>query len=1207
MAADLDWSITAGDENYQLLQRTAIDGDGNVYAAIQNRGVVDIAPNESFGDDRDILTSPIGEKRLAFAKFNSAGELQWVHQTEPTDTGASGNPNVWQLNAEGNGLYVSGMLQGEWDFAPDAATGIGVIDEGTGSKNFLLRLDATTGDFQWQLNEGETSDPATNHAFTVASDGTAFLALSAQHDYGQMQFAGLPFSNSEAFEDFSVLFQISSSGIIERTQRIGSYRDFQLNDIAVDDSDPDPNQWQLKATGSSVSTIYLGDASEVALETTLGHPPTSGDDQHLFAFGIGVDGSFDWGSVYETSGNQAGHAIEVTDSGRVFINAVAEPGSGTVNLGAGLSLTESGPFVVGFSPDGVASAVQNIDVEFLSTFGDSLVVNAEVTEATPFLDKWLDPSLGGNEFVVEIDSGLGSATGLAIHDTVNAALKRLNATSLIAAGTFADMNRLPNGAVETSNGSRDLFLQRFDLVPINLPDAPLEPVTEVLFEDSFEVGSSSNDWDSKWVEDSQNDWFRSTQRATDGSRSAEVDGYANNASLTMAGGVDLTGYDSAELTFDWLIESSVDSGEYLALDFWNGSSWTETARLSGNADTENTWHSETIAVSASDMHSDFKFRFRGTMSRSNEDANVDNVRLTGSSQPAEPNSPPIAHAGGDYSVAEGSPVTLDGSGSTDSDGTIASYSWDFDGDGVYDDANGVHPVFQTSDSGVYTVGLQVIDDRGDSAVATTLVTVTNVAPVADAGGSYNLELGQTATLDGSGSSDPGNDIVEYAWDLDGDGVYETLGATVEYTPSTTGNFTIGLQVTDADGAISSTTAIVEVSEPQVSNGPNLSHGVFAANTTWQTVNLSRSYDSMVVVATPRYNAGSGPGVARIRNANGNSFEVMVAEVGTTPFSGDIHYVVVEEGVYDEPEFKLEAVKVDVAETSGKSGGWKIGSSGYQQSYTSPVVVGQVMSANDAHWSVFWSSSSSRTSPATSSALNIGKHVGEDSLTTRASETVGYLVIEATQNGTIEGLPFVAGVGGDTVRGVGNGSFQYAYDAMPNAKTAVLSSAGMDGGDGGWPVLMGSNPVPASGGTIDLSIDEDQLSDSERNHTTEQVAYFVIDPPADNASELETTDSRQGFAIPNPLDVNGDGVASPIDALLLINHLNSNAEMDEGDLVLDTNGDGQLTPIDALLVVNHLNSRAEGEAATALLNAPSTAVDCYFASLSEDEKDSWGLL
>ena len=303
---------------------------------------------------------------------------------------------------------------------------------------------------------------------------------------------------------------------------------------------------------------------------------------------------------------------------------------------------------------------------------------------------------------------------------------------------------------------------------------------------------------------------------------------------------------------------------------------------------------------------------------------------------------------------------------------------------------------------------------------------------------------------------------------------------------------------------SSSTVTVDLTINPVAAGPNLSHGVIEnVSSNWQTVNLGTSYDSAVIVGTPQYDSNSGPGVVRIRNVTATSFEVRVDNVGSSAFSGNVHFVAIEEGVYDEPEFKLEARKLDTSTTSRK-GGWVIDTIGYQQSYNTPVVVGQVMSANDEDWSVFWSSSSSRTSPADSNSLNVGKHVGEDPDTTRATEKIGYLVIEATQSGTIEGLPFVAGVGGDTIRGVGNGTYQYSYTAMPNAKTAVLSSAGMDGGDGGWAVLRGNDPVPAAGGTIALSIDEDQLRDSERKHTTEQVAYFVIDPPLKDVVEAQAT-------------------------------------------------------------------------------------------------------
>jgi len=169
----------------------------------------------------------------------------------------------------------------------------------------------------------------------------------------------------------------------------------------------------------------------------------------------------------------------------------------------------------------------------------------------------------------------------------------------------------------------------------------LEPLEDrrllaVLFADSFESGSNSNDWVGNWVEDSQDDWFRSTQRATDGSYSAEVDGQARDATLTLSNPLDLSGYSSAQLTFDWLIEKGLDKGEYLSLDVSSdgGATWqSDVRRLSGNVDAENTWHSETVDLTPY-KSSNTLVRFRGKASRGNEDADVDNVKITGT--PAGP-------------------------------------------------------------------------------------------------------------------------------------------------------------------------------------------------------------------------------------------------------------------------------------------------------------------------------------------------------------------------------------------------------------------------------------------------------------------------------------------------------------------------------------------------------------------------------------------
>ncbi|MEM9660343.1 MAG: hypothetical protein AAF961_18420, partial [Planctomycetota bacterium] len=81
------------------------------------------------------------------------------------------------------------------------------------------------------------------------------------------------------------------------------------------------------------------------------------------------------------------------------------------------------------------------------------------------------------------------------------------------------------------------------------------------------------------------------------------------------------------------------------------------------------------------------------------------------------------------------------------------------------------------------------------------------------------------------------------------------------------------------------------------------------------------------------------------------------------------------------------------------------------------------------------------------------------------------------------------------------SYSYTYAAMPNSKTAIASQAGMDGGNGGWAILYGADPITPQGNTINLAIDEDQSKDAERRHTTEQAAYFIIDPPVGSTPQL----------------------------------------------------------------------------------------------------------
>lgn len=281
---------------------------------------------------------------------------------------------------------------------------------------------------------------------------------------------------------------------------------------------------------------------------------------------------------------------------------------------------------------------------------------------------------------------------------------------------------------------------------------------------------------------------------------------------------------------------------------------------------------------------------------------------------------------------------------------------------------------------------------------------------------------------------------------------------------------------------------------------------------WTTVTLSNNYNSMVVIGTPNYDSSTAASVVRVQAAEGNSFEFYVQSTANGQAISDIpvHFLVIEEGVYENVGgVAMEAVKYESTTTQGW-GAWQTQTRDYQNSYTNPVVVGQVMTTNDADWSVFWSSSSARNSPATSTSFSVGKHIGEDLDTTRANETIGYLVLEAGSS-TEGSLSFSSAVGADTVRGVGNNpAYSYA-NPQPNSSIVIASAAGMDGNNGGWPILYGDSPV---GSNINFAFDEDQSWDAERRHTTEQVAFIA-------------------FALPgsgNSLTIDADPVDSPVSDL-----------------------------------------------------------------------------
>ena len=181
-------------------------------------------------------------------------------------------------------------------------------------------------------------------------------------------------------------------------------------------------------------------------------------------------------------------------------------------------------------------------------------------------------------------------------------------------------------------------------------------------------------------------------------------------------------------------------------------------------------------------------------------------------------------------------VTFRAEGSSDADGTIVVYEWDFDRDGHFD-ATGtvVSNVFQVG--GAQIVQLRVTDDDGAYGYKTRVVSVEFVRPRAEFTYSpREPEVGVVVALDGSASTDADGTVQFYEWDLNNDGRADATGKTVNHVFTRGGSLPITLVVTDNDGVTDSITRSVQVTV----NNPPVADFTYspASPTTADTVNFS---------------------------------------------------------------------------------------------------------------------------------------------------------------------------------------------------------------------------------------------------------------------------------------------------------------------------------------------------------------------------------
>ncbi len=131
------------------------------------------------------------------------------------------------------------------------------------------------------------------------------------------------------------------------------------------------------------------------------------------------------------------------------------------------------------------------------------------------------------------------------------------------------------------------------------------------------------------------------------------------------------------------------------------------------------------------------------------------------------NNRPIAVAGDNLNASIDEIITFDASQSSDPDGKLISYNWNF-GDGGREDKSKAYHTFKYP--GKYKVKLIVVDNSTvkNNYATDELIVVVNEKPIAKAGGDCEIATNEKMVFDASKSRDKDGEIVEYLWSCKGE-------------------------------------------------------------------------------------------------------------------------------------------------------------------------------------------------------------------------------------------------------------------------------------------------------------------------------------------------------------------------------------------------------------------------------------------------------
>jgi len=202
-------------------------------------------------------------------------------------------------------------------------------------------------------------------------------------------------------------------------------------------------------------------------------------------------------------------------------------------------------------------------------------------------------------------------------------------------------------------------------------------------------------------------------------------------------------------------------------------SWNTTTASRGN---------HTLTAKATDEAGNQTTSSAVTVTVGNSSSPTTSVTSAAPQGGGTPNVPPTASATGNpTSGAAPLTVSFTGSGS-DSDGSIAAYAWDLDGDGAYNDSTVQNPSFNYTADGLYYPRLRVEDNQGAFGFSTPVTVNVGAAPSAP-------------TVVGTTQGTPANNPTSGSWALPTGWLAGDLMVVWWYTRDGTKTITEGATIT----------------------------------------------------------------------------------------------------------------------------------------------------------------------------------------------------------------------------------------------------------------------------------------------------------------------------------------------------------------------------------------------------------------------------